>query len=253
MGVTTWGHGDRQAVLVHGLTGGPGVWYRVGPALAERGFRVTAVTLPGHDGAPAPDGWSQEVLVRAVLDQAPATPYLAVGHSLGGYTLAAALERLRPRVAVYEDPVLDLPAAGPALSAYGEQTSWTREEIARRNPQWRAEAVEAKYAGLQGWDPAICAALVDPGRFPAAVVPTASSYGVRSSAFVLADPSALVPPAEAERLRGLGHRVEVVAEAGHSVHHDRFEAFMAAVDAAVDAGLDGSVDGSLGAAADEQA
>ncbi|GAA1893051.1 alpha/beta fold hydrolase [Lapillicoccus jejuensis] len=238
MSVTTWGDGDRQAVLIHGLTGGPGVWYRVGPALAERGFRVTAVTLPGHDGRPAPDGWSQEVLVRAVLDQAPPTPYLVVGHSLGGYTLAAALERLRPRVAVHEDPVLDLPAAGAALSAYGEQKAWTREEIARRNPRWRAEAVEAKYAGLQGWDPAICDALVDPGRFPATVVPTAGSYGVLSSAFVLADDSPLVPPAEAERLRGLGHRVDVVDGAGHSVHHDRFEEFMARVDAALDAAVD---------------
>lgn len=231
--VSTWGDGDRKAVLVHGLTGGPGVWVRVGPALAERGFHVTAVTLPGHDGAPAPDGWSREVLVRAVLDQAPSAPELAVGHSLGGYTLLAALERLLPRVAVYEDPVLDLPAAGPALSAYGEQKAWTREDITRRNPQWRADAVEAKYAALQGWDPAICDALVDHVRFPAAEVPEATAYGVASSAFVLADPSALVPPPEAERLRRLGHVVDVVSGAGHSVHHDRFEEFMAAVDRAV--------------------
>ena len=239
--VSRWGDGEREAVLVHGLTGGPGVWVRVGPALAERGFRVTAVTLPGHDGRPAPDGWSREVLVRAVLDQAPSTPYLVIGHSLGGYTLTAALERLRPRVAVYEDPVLDLPAAGPALSAYGEQRGWTREEIARRNPRWRPEAVEAKYAALQGWDPAICDALVDPVRFPAAVVPPARAYGVLSSAFVVADPSALVPPVEAERLRRLGHRVDIVAGAGHSVHHDRFEGFMATVDAAVDAAVGAGV------------
>lgn len=45
---TTWGSGDRIALLVHGLMADHRTWRRVGPALSERGYRVVAVDLRGH-------------------------------------------------------------------------------------------------------------------------------------------------------------------------------------------------------------
>ncbi len=231
--VDRWGDGDRDAVLVHGLTGDPGIWFRVGPALAERGFRVVAVTLPGHGGRAAPSAWSAEVLAQAVLDQAPAAPALAVGHSLGGYLLSVALDRLAPQVAVYEDPVLDFPAAAPSLRSYPAQKGWTRADVQAQYPLWPQGAWDAKLAALQGWDPGIVELLGDADAFPLAPVREAGAAGEVSSTFVLAEPSALVPPSVVERLRTLGHEVVSVEGAGHSVHHDRFEGFMAAVDGAL--------------------
>jgi pimeloyl-ACP methyl ester carboxylesterase len=47
-----WGHpGDPQLLLVHGVTSNAGIWWRVAPALAAAGFRVTAVDMPGHGRA----------------------------------------------------------------------------------------------------------------------------------------------------------------------------------------------------------
>jgi pimeloyl-ACP methyl ester carboxylesterase len=40
------------AVLVHGVTSSSRTWWRVGPALARRGFRVLAVDLRGHGASP---------------------------------------------------------------------------------------------------------------------------------------------------------------------------------------------------------
>jgi pimeloyl-ACP methyl ester carboxylesterase len=42
------------AVLVHGVTSSSRTWWRVGPALARRGFRVLAVDLRGHGASPRP-------------------------------------------------------------------------------------------------------------------------------------------------------------------------------------------------------
>jgi pimeloyl-ACP methyl ester carboxylesterase len=41
-------------VLVHGVTSSSRTWWRVGPALAERGYRVLAVDLRGHGASPRP-------------------------------------------------------------------------------------------------------------------------------------------------------------------------------------------------------
>ncbi|MBA3290388.1 MAG: alpha/beta fold hydrolase, partial [Actinobacteria bacterium] len=45
------GRGGR-AVLVHGVTAWSATWWRIGPALAERGWDVTAVDLRGHGDSP---------------------------------------------------------------------------------------------------------------------------------------------------------------------------------------------------------
>lgn len=47
-----WGTGDRTALLVHGIMSDSRTWRRVGPALAERGYRVLAVDLRGHGRSP---------------------------------------------------------------------------------------------------------------------------------------------------------------------------------------------------------
>ena len=46
------GHGDDAVLLVHGFTGSPWEVRPLGEALAERGYYVRGIRLPGHGGAP---------------------------------------------------------------------------------------------------------------------------------------------------------------------------------------------------------
>src|SRR5690606_29077953 len=46
--VVQWGSGPRPVLLLHGFSGGPQDLRLLGEALAARGFRAVAPTLPGH-------------------------------------------------------------------------------------------------------------------------------------------------------------------------------------------------------------
>src|SRR5918998_552832 len=88
------------AVLVHGVAGWHRTWWRVGPALAERGWRVVAVDQRGHGRSPRLAGsvtvadWAAD-LAAFVEGQGP--PVMLVGHSLGG-AVAAELIAARPEL-----------------------------------------------------------------------------------------------------------------------------------------------------------
>jgi pimeloyl-ACP methyl ester carboxylesterase len=101
--VHEWGDGDRAALLVHGITSDSGSWWQVGPELADRGYHVYAPHLRGHGHSPR-GPYSVESWADDLVESVPDGPELAIGHSLGGLVLAAAVDRLRPRRAVYEDP-----------------------------------------------------------------------------------------------------------------------------------------------------
>ena len=221
-----WGSGDRTAVLIHGITSDSGSWCRFGPDLAARGYHVVAVDLRGHGLSPrgeyGPEAWADDV-----LESVPANPELALGHSLGGLVLAVAVERLRPAWAVYEDPAWRVRPERQAQAAqeFMAQKAWGRDQIAAAYPRWSADDMDAKLAALRCFDPEAAPSLLTgtawdytPGR---PVVP---------SLVQLADPSDLVPPDDAQCLRDAGFEVRVVAGAGHSIHRDDYEGFVASLD-----------------------
>jgi pimeloyl-ACP methyl ester carboxylesterase len=222
--VREWGSGDRVAVLVHGITSDSTAWHRFGPDLAARGYRVLAPDLRGHGLSPrgeySPRAWGDDL-----VESLPARPELALGHSLGGLALAIAAERLRPARAVYEDPAWRVPSdrAGAAAEGFAAQKRWGREEVVAANPRWPAADVDVKLAALQCWDPETVAAL-DGGWDHTPDRPVVPSL------LQLADPSELVPPDRAERLRQAGFEVRVVPDAGHSIHRDDYEGFVAGLD-----------------------
>ena len=221
-----WGSGKRTAVLIHGITSDSSGWWRFGPDLATRGYHVIAVDLRGHGLSPrgeyGPQAWADDV-----LESVPTTPDVALGHSLGGLVLAVAVERLRPARAIYEDPAWRVPPERQAQAAqeFMAQKSWGREQVAAANPRWSAQDVEAKLAALQCWDP---------NTAPAVLTGSTWNYTparpVVPSLVQLADPSDLVPPDEAQRLREAGFEVRVVPGAGHSIHRDDYEGFVASLD-----------------------
>ncbi len=77
---------------MHGVTGWHRTWWRVGPALADAGWRVVAVDLRGHGRSPRIDG---TITVRDLADDLAAfvesldRPVdAAIGHSLGAAVCA---------------------------------------------------------------------------------------------------------------------------------------------------------------------
>ncbi|MFD3534824.1 alpha/beta fold hydrolase [Streptomyces sp. NPDC058664] len=227
---TTWGSGDRIALLVHGLMADHRTWRRVGPALAERGYRVIAVDLRGHGlsgRAAGPEEYRPEDYAGDLVETLPAGAELAVGHSLGGLVLARALEGLGPARAVYSDPAWHLGAGlgGYQAEIFVRGRSMTREQIRGFNPHWSDEDLDTEMASVRLWDERSAYGLVDfvgADLWPArAAVP---------SLVALADPSMLVSPGAARMLEERGFTVRTVAKTGHTVHRDDFDGFMSALD-----------------------
>ncbi|OZG28525.1 alpha/beta hydrolase [Williamsia sp. 1138] len=197
IGIRRWGSGNRDAVLIHGLGNSSESWWEVGPALAERGYAVHAVDLPGHGDSIALPSYSVEEMVSAVVAAVPEAP---------AWTLS-----LDPRV----------------FDSFRAQKQWAISDLERNHPRWSDGSRARKLAALARWDTAILDDLPDftPAPIGAPEVP---------SAVILADPSALVPVERAKQLRELGYTVQSVEGAGHVVHFDDFSGYLRALDEVID-------------------
>lgn len=223
--VHEWGSGERVAVLVHGITWDHGSWWRLGPELAGRGFHVYAPDLRGHGHSPR-GAYSLSAWADDLVESVPPEPELALGHSLGGLVLAAAVERLHPRRVVYEDPAWSVPADDrqEAAARFRAQHGWELADVQASYPRWELGAYEAKLAALRRWDPATTDFITtEMHRFD----PAPPTIPAR---LMLADPSALIPPERAEKLQKIGFEVRVVKGAGHVIHNDDFGGFLSALD-----------------------
>lgn len=222
MHVRQWGDGDRVAVLVHGMTTDSGSWWRVGPALAERGYSVLAPDLPGHGHSDRAE-YTLHGMANALATAVPDEPELAIGHSLGGLVLAGVVDRIKPARAVYVDPPWGPPPGQEVATFLRAQQSWTVEQLAAFHRRWPAEAVREKHAALSRWDPETMALVRDyPGQ--RTVPPPVSSL------VVTAEIQPMVDDTLAERLRAEGFEVRMAPGTGHVVHNDDFDAFLAALD-----------------------
>nr|WP_237545268.1 alpha/beta hydrolase [Streptomyces sp. SID1046] len=226
MHTQTWGEGDRVALLIHGIMADHRTWRRVGPALADHGYRVIAVDLRGH-GASGRGAYSPELFADDVVETLPAGAELAIGHSLGGLTLSLAVDRLRPARAVFSDPAFHLaaPADGFGPELLAQFKTATKEQIRAMSPRWDEVDVDIELETLAVWDERTAlslAPLVGADLMPAApVVP---------SLVQLADPSTLITRERAQLLKSRGFEVRSVVGAGHTIHRDDFDGFMASLD-----------------------
>ncbi|MFD7031021.1 alpha/beta fold hydrolase [Streptomyces sp. NPDC059917] len=222
----TWGEGDRVALLVHGIMSDHRTWRRVGPALAALGYRVIAVDLRGH-GASGRGDYTPQGFADDLVETLPAGADLALGHSLGGLTLSLAVDRLRPRRAVYSDPAWHLAPLGEGFGPemFAAFKSASKERIRMLSPRWEEADVDVELLTLAAWDEAtaLCLApLAGTDLLPAApVVP---------SLVQLADPSFLIDAERGAVLTSRGFEVRSVPGAGHTIHRDDFEGFMTSLE-----------------------
>ena len=248
-----WGDpAARPLLLIHGVAASSLVWWRVGPALAAAGHRVTAPDLPGHgltghwlghhrfrDNAADVAAW-----IRAAGLDVPGLQ--VVGHSWGGMTAAALpLAGIRPATLVLLDPpsiphaVISMMASDPSQRPYPDLKSAV-SGLAAANPTWPAGDVEAKADALVRLDAnAALAVLLDNGDWDGGLAdlsePAADGLDIW---LVRGDPAAggyvpdAVLPAFAARI-GEGH-VLTLAGAPHAPQRTHPEATTAALLEALD-------------------
>ncbi|WP_052442725.1 hypothetical protein [Streptacidiphilus neutrinimicus] len=100
----------------------------------------------------------------------------------------------------------------------------TRESVAAMKPRWAPEDVEVELETLAVWDRAAVGMLGEAGGH--SMMPAAP---IVSSLVQVVDPSFLLSAADQETLREGGFEVRVVKAAGHTIHRDDFDGFMASL------------------------
>ena len=234
---------DRPlAVLVHGVTSSSRTWWRVGPALAGRGFRVVAVDLRGHGASPRTvAGLALADLAADVAETVQGPVELLVGHSLGALVSLELVGR-RPGFArrlVLEDPPgsssIDWAGLAAGIEADTRRAvadpDGLHRELEAANPAWPGGEAERRVADLADCDgQAIAAALRRGVPFDLPALLAAARLPVL---MLLAD------EALGSNLTGLDRKAAVealggatrVLPAGHSVHREALDPWLAAVDA----------------------
>ena len=263
MALTWTGDGRGTAVLLHGMMSLAGTWWQIGPALAERGWDVTALDLAAHGGNRLDQPLTADALVDSVTAQVVGPVDLLVGHSMGAATAISTVAR-RPgfaRAVVLEDPPggtggsAERLARGVELDA--DIARLDRDRLVRRSradhPTWAPQDVEQDVrgieeadatavaaglrSGLRGWDIPALVAAVDA---PVLVLVAPDSRG--------RDPdrpgSALSGDARAGVRAALPLERFVELPGGHCLHRDLPQEWLAAVDAFTTTALPARRDGA---------
>jgi pimeloyl-ACP methyl ester carboxylesterase len=241
-------------VLVHGVTSSSRTWWRVGPALAERGCRVLAVDLRGHGASPRTEaGLSIADLAADVAETVAAelgvippasrqpTVELLVGHSLGALValhLVGADPGFARRLVLEEPPgssSIDWAALAAGIEADTRLATTDPAALGRdleaTNPAWPPGEAERRVADLADCDgQAIAAALRAGVPFD---LPTLLAAAPLPTLMLLAE------EALGSNLTGLDRKAAIealpngatrVLPAGHSAHREALDAWLAALD-----------------------
>lgn len=119
VGIYQWGNASRHVVLLHGITSNAMAWWRVAPAIAALGYRVTAIDMPGHgvsDLLTRHDIPSVAAHIRAACAAIDVPCHTIVGHSWGGATaLTMAQQATVHRLILIDPAVRGNPAWGQQM------------------------------------------------------------------------------------------------------------------------------------------
>jgi pimeloyl-ACP methyl ester carboxylesterase len=200
------GKSARTFVLVPGAWLGGWCWQPVAGLLADRGYPVLALTLPGlsYDGSPAGLGLADAIdhVVNEVERRGLANVVL-VGHSWGGYPVTGAAHRLASRVAkvIYFSAVV--PEQGKSMADENEQYGGIIRQAITASPHATVPlGLDAVQGVLMPGDPAPLQELVSqlllpqPGGYMTGSLdlPPVTTIGLDTAYVLCADDSALARP-----------------------------------------------------------
>jgi pimeloyl-ACP methyl ester carboxylesterase len=227
LNVHEWGTGDRTALLIHGLFADHRTWHRVGPALAERGYRVIAPDLRGHGASPRGE-YSPELWAADLVESLPKGADLAIGHSLAGMAIALVAKELAVQRAIYVDPAwrMSKEQHGRFGSAWRGEVGRTEEQWRAAYPRWGEGDIAARVQSMRTFDPACIEGLV--GGDGHDHMPEKTDI---PALVLVADPSLFVSAEDVAALNKGGFDVEILAGTSHSVFREDFDIFMSAIDA----------------------
>ncbi|VAW04464.1 hypothetical protein MNBD_ACTINO02-2129 [hydrothermal vent metagenome] len=225
----TWGSGDKQALLVHGLSSNAAGWWRLGPDLAELGYTVTAPDLRSHGESPRSDDLSVVGYAADVLALGSHWD-LVLGHSLGGAVVLACVETDPgfAKTLILEDPAIKL-EDNPLIREWLMDVfnrPLTTEQVALDSPRWHIEDARAKAEALRQSGPdtvdrTLSAPTWDGSRILASLAIPTLLLG--------ADPAlmALVPPEVGQAFAAANSLIkfETITNGSHSIHRDEYRLF----------------------------
>jgi pimeloyl-ACP methyl ester carboxylesterase len=222
-----WGPPDerRTTLLIHGLANAAATWWRVGSALAERGWRTTAVDLRGHGASPPGDRYDIDALAADIVQHASGRSWdVAVGHSLGGPVLVRAVQQgLHVKRTVLLDPLLRLSGADEQLitSELDERRAHASGNL--RVAGWHPEDLERKAAAARATTSWVVERCLRDGA-PWDLIADGALHAVPSLEILASDPAigSLVTDAD---LADIARTVPTAAlhripGAGHGLHRD---------------------------------
>ena len=232
------------AVLVHGITGWSRTWWRAGPALAQRGWRVIGLDLRGHGNSPPIIGVASAMTLATDIEVT--MEHLAVdrvdaivAHSLGAAVTMELVLR-RPEIArrvVLEDPPGQTRADDPdfqaslerqVLAARRDPEAEVRRELAE-NPAWLPEDARQDVEGraMSDLDGILASLRANTGVRAPELAPLLEVPAL----YLLADERRSALGASRARLIGAlpPEATLVEFDSGHTIHRDRFDAYIAEV------------------------
>lgn len=251
------GNGKAPLLFVHGFTDNALYWSRTAAALSEN-WDVTAYDARGHGasdlGGPLFDDATRASDALAVIDALGLVKPVAIGHSMGGSTLANAAAQ-RPgafRALILEDPAWwefppETGAEQRQAAAVGmrERTSTWRDWVRQLKSVDDDKALDMVRTGSPEWDASDAALsrnarqqvnLAQFDHYPPAEAPWRAAIAASTCPVLLllgSERNAIIKPETADevtRLAPLARWVQITG-AGHAIRFDQFEAYLAAVNA----------------------
>lgn len=227
----SWGDApaSRHALLVHGLGSSGALMWRYGVALADAGWRASAVDLRGHGTAPRTLDYTIDAYaadLAQIRRDDGASWDLVIGHSLGGaaVTVASAADPAWARRLVLVDPAIHLADRDRENVRVGQEQSFADpsiEAVRAQHPAWHPVDVELKaLAAQQASRWAVEQTSLQNASWD--VRPAAAGLSVPTHV-IAADPgvfSIFQGDLAAEVLQNPVVTMSVVAGAGHSPHRD---------------------------------
>ncbi len=214
----------KRALLVHGLSSGPGGWWRVREWLDRADWSTATVTLRGHGGLPPAGDYA---LASYAADLAASGPWdLVVAHSLGGAaaTIVAAHDPGWTERLILLDPVWVVPddEMQAVIESQRNDLEYNRDSLVAAKPHWDPRDIEAKLTAIAEVDPdAVVRTWTDTGHWDL----TDAARALAIPTLVLGgDPAVytMLEPADASAISVENPRVDyrIVPGAGHSPHRD---------------------------------